>query len=237
MNWKKDKFTVIKNAISQDMADFLKNYILMKRRVLQTFRTTNNISLFNKDWGTWEDPQVPATYSHYADIAMETLLAKLKSKMEKTTKLKLYENYSYVRIYKDKDILKRHKDRFSCEISTTLNLGGDKPWPIYINPNKNEGSINETTGEYIPSKSKGVKVNLKPGDMLVYRGDLLEHWREPFKGNYCAQVFLHYNNKATEGAEENALDKRPHLGLPSRFKRAEKKVPVRPGVMNKVLKY
>ena len=27
--------------------------------------------------------------------------------------------------------LKRHKDRPSCEISTTLNLGGD-PWPIFI---------------------------------------------------------------------------------------------------------
>jgi hypothetical protein len=28
-------------------------------------------------------------------------------------------------------ILERHKDRPSCEISTTLNLGGDL-WPIYI---------------------------------------------------------------------------------------------------------
>jgi hypothetical protein len=27
--------------------------------------------------------------------------------------------------------LRRHKDRPSCEISTTLNLGGD-PWPIFI---------------------------------------------------------------------------------------------------------
>jgi hypothetical protein len=32
----------------------------------------------------------------------------------------------------------RHKDRFSCEISTTLNLGGD-PWPIYLSPKENVG--------------------------------------------------------------------------------------------------
>ncbi len=225
MNWKKDKFTVIKGAINKDTAELLKNYILLKRKVTQTFITTKHISEFNHDWGTWRDKQVPGTYSHYGDVMMETLLTTLKPKMEKATGLKLFENYSYTRVYKVKDVLHRHKDRFSCEISTTLNLGGDKPWPIYINPNEKEGGINPTTGDYDASKSKGVKVDLKPGDMLIYRGDLLEHWREPYTGNYCAQVFLHYNNKTTKGAEENAFDRRPHLGLPSRFKRVEKKIP------------
>ena len=225
MNWKKNKYTVIKKAIDPSMAEYLKNYILLKRRVLQTFMTTQYLSEFNTDWGTWRDPQVPGTYSHYGDIAMETLLATLKPKMEKVTGTKLYENYSYTRIYKVKDELRRHKDRFSCEISTTLNLGGDHKWPIYINPKEEEGYYNETTGKYMPSKSKGVKVDLNPGDMLVYRGDLLEHWRESYTGNYCAQVFLHYNDVKTPGAEENSLDKRPHLGLPSKFKRVERKIP------------
>jgi len=225
MNWKKDNYTVIKKAITPEMAEFLKNYILLKRKVTQTFLTTKYISEFNYDWGIWCDKQVPGTYSHYADVVMETLLTTLKPKMEKVTGLKLFENYSYTRVYKVKDILRKHKDRFSCEISTTLNLGSDHKWPIYINPKQEEGTYNETTGEYMPSKSKGVKVNLNPGDMLVYRGQLLEHWREPYTGNYCAQVFLHYNNKATKGAEENAFDRRPHLGLPSRFKRVEKKIP------------
>ena len=225
MSWKKNKFTVIKKAIDPDMAEFLKNYLLLKRKVLQTFMTTRYLSEFNTDWGTWKDKQVPGTYSHYGDIAMETLLTKLKPIMEKTTQTKLYENYSYTRIYKLQDILKRHKDRFSCEISTTLNLGGDHKWPIYINPKEKEGTFNSVTGEYMPSKSKGIEVNLNPGDMLVYRGDLLEHWREEYTGNYCVQVFLHYNNKSTKGAEENALDRRPHLGLPSRFKRSERKIP------------
>ena len=140
-------------------------------------------------------------------------------------KTKLFENYAYTRVYKVKDELRRHKDRFSCEISTTLNLGGDKPWPIYINPKQEEGTWNNTTEKYIPSTSKGIKVDLKPGDMLLYRGNILEHWREPFIGNHCAQVFLHYNDVKTPGAEENALDRRPHLGLPNRIRRAEKKIP------------
>tara|TARA_R110002020_G_scaffold263954_2_gene478681 strand:+ start:132 stop:830 length:699 start_codon:yes stop_codon:yes gene_type:complete len=225
MNWKKDKFTIIKNAISKDMADFLKNYILLKRRVARTFLDTNHIPPFTQDWGNWDDPQVPGTYAYYGDVAMETMLQKLKPKMELTTNLKLFENYAYTRIYKFKDELRRHKDRFSCEISTTLNLGGDIEWPIFINPKQEEGTYNKTTGAYTPSNSKGIEVNLEPGDMLVYRGDLLEHWRDPFMGQYCAQVFLHYNNKATKGSEENALDERPHLGLPNTYRRAEKKIP------------
>jgi hypothetical protein len=154
---------------------------------------------------------------------METLLIQLHEKMEQVTGLKLFKNYSYARIYKKGDILHRHKDRFSCEISTTLNLGGD-PWPIYINPNENEGS---TYGEpehphgihkYKMSNSPGIQVNLKPGDMLIYRGNLLEHWREKFEGEICAQVFLHYTDINTEGAEKNENDLRPHLGLPQEFK-------------------
>jgi hypothetical protein len=50
--------------------------------------------------------------------------------------------------------------------------------------------------------------------MLVYRGNELEHWRYPFSGTNCIQVFLHYNNKKTEGSDQNKYDKRPFVGLP-----------------------
>ena len=119
-------------------------------------------------------------------------------------------------MYKKGDILERHKDRFSCEISTTLNLGGDF-WPIFINPNPKEGITKEN--KYTASKSKGICVNLKPGDMLIYKGRILEHWRDTFKGENCGQVFLHYNNLKTKKSNENLFDKRPHLGLPPSFKR------------------
>jgi hypothetical protein len=121
--------------------------------------------------------------------------------MEKNTGLKLVETYSYARIYQKGNILHRHKDRPSCEISTTINLGGD-PWPIYLEPS---GKTNK----------KGIKVDLSLGDMLVYRGCELEHWREPFTKNYCVQVFLHYN-RATKKAIK--FDDRPHLGLPCDIK-------------------
>jgi hypothetical protein len=216
-NFKKDKFIVIEKAIDPKIATFVYNYFLMKKQVARTMFDTRYISPFTTEFGVWNDDQVPNTYSHYSDIAMETLLLAVQPIMEKQTGLKLIPTYSYARIYKKGDVLHRHKDRFSCEISTTLNLGGDK-WPIFIEKDPSKGGVVEGKG-YVTENTKGIKVDLKPGDMLVYRGNLLEHWREEFNGKDCAQVFLHYNNAATKGAKDNIFDKRQHLGLPSWFKK------------------
>ena len=180
MSFKNNKYTVLKNAISKELADFCYAYFLNKRKIAQFLFEQRYISPFTEYWGVWTDHQVPNTYSHYADTVMETLLQRVKPVMEKHTKLKLSETYSYARIYKKGDVLARHKDRYSCEISTTLNLGGDD-WPIYLDPT---GGNNKA----------GVKVDLKPGDMLIYSGCDLEHWREEFKGKDCGQVFLHYRH-------------------------------------------
>ena len=217
MSFKKNKYTVIRQAISKDLAAFVANYFLMQKQVYDTCRERKYISPFETIIGTYDDKQIPNTYSQYSNIAMETLMLKCQPKMEEVTGLKLYPAYTYARIYKKGDELKRHKDRFSCEISTTMNLGGDD-WPIYLSPNENVGAPD---GKNIKaaSKAKGIKVDLKPGDMLVYSGCELEHWREKFKGKECVQVFLHYNNCKTPGAKDNMFDKRPHLGLPPWFKR------------------
>ena len=215
--FKKNHFLVIKEAIDPKVANFIYNYFLMKRQVARTFFDTRYISPFTKEWGYWNDEQVPNTYSTYGDTAMETLLLACQPKMEKATGLKLNPTYAYARIYKKGDILHRHKDRFSCEISTTMNLGGDD-WPIYLEPDPTKGGVKEGIG-YVSDNTKGIKVDLKPGDMLVFSGCELEHWREKFKGKECVQVFLHYNNRKTPGAKDNMFDKRPHLGLPSWFKR------------------
>ena len=217
MSFKKNKYTIIKQAISKDLASFVANYFMMQKQVYDTCRNARYISPFENIIGSYDDNQIPNTYTQYSNIAMETLMLKCQPEMEKVTGLKLDPNYTYARIYKKGDELKRHKDRFSCEISTTMNLGGDE-WPIYLSPNKNVG-IPDGKKITTESKAKGVKVDLKPGDMLVYRGMELEHWRNKFKGKECIQAFLHYNNRKTPGAKDNMFDKRTHLGLPSWFKR------------------
>ena len=134
MSFKTNKYQILKGVINKEMADFCYAYFLNKRKVATFLFDQKYISPFTEYWGVWNDNQVPNTYSHYGDLVMETLLQKVKPIMEKHTKLKLSETYSYARIYKKGDVLARHKDRYSCEISTTLNLGGD-PWPNLFRSN------------------------------------------------------------------------------------------------------
>ena len=207
MSFKINKYVIIRQALSTELALFIYNYFMMKKQVYDTCLKQKYISPYENLLGFYEAPdgQIPHTYVCYADIVMETLMLKCQPIMEKITKLKLNPAYSYARLYKKGDVLKRHKDRFSCEISTTMNLGGDR-WDLYLEPSGEVGK-------------RGIKVDLKPGDMLVYSGCELEHWRNKFKGKFCGQVFLHYNNKKTPGSAKNLFDKRPHVGLPNWFQK------------------
>ena len=189
------KYKIIKKAITKDLAEFCFNYFNLKKQVVDRLFLNRSFPKDTTLFGTYEDQQVPNTYSHYSDIVMETLLLKCQREIEKKIKIKIQPSYSYARIYKKGDVLKRHKDRFSCELSVTLNLGGS-PWPIYL------------------KDKKTIKVDLKPGDMLFYHGCELEHWRNALKGNNCTQVFLHYN-RLTKDNKNNIYDGRPMPGLPA----------------------
>ena len=200
--FKKNKYQIIRNAIPLDVSNFVHDYFIRKKKVQKILEDTKYISQFNTDWGKQSDDQCPYQYSHYSDLAMETILDLLTPKLSKITKLDLSPTYSYARIYTRGAILEKHTDRYSCEVSTTLNLGGTEVWPIWLT-NK---------------KGKNIEIKLEPSDMLIYSGCELEHWRTEFKGDTCVQVFLHYNDKSNKNWESNKFDSRPCLGLPAKFK-------------------
>jgi hypothetical protein len=52
----------------------------------------------------------------------------------------------------------------------------DINWPIHIK--KSDGTI--------------ASIELEPGDAMMYRGCVAEHWRDTYTGNKHTQVFLHY---------------------------------------------
>lgn len=141
--------------------------------------------------------QVPTAYSKYADAAMESLLVKFLPTIEENTGLSLYPTYSYYRIYRNGDILFPHKDRPACEISATLcinNNYNNYNWPIYMDE---------------------AEVILNPGDLLIYRGCDVEHWREELVNNdpcWHIQSFLHYVDLNNVNADWK-YDKRESLGI------------------------
>ena len=213
MSFKQNKYVIIRNVISYEFANFAFNYFLLKREAVAWMHKNNYISEFTPGFGTWKDEQIPNTFSCYGDMFMETLMMKVLPIMKKHTELDLVPCYSYTRAYKKGDILKKHKDRPSCEISTTLHLGGSG-WSIYLDPTGADTVINEYKQIHKPNAPKGIKVDLNVGDMLVYSGCELEHWREPFKGDVCVQTFLHYNDINGRFGDKNKFDKRPMLGIP-----------------------
>jgi hypothetical protein len=89
-------------------------------------------------------------------------------------------------------------DRPSCEISATLCLNvnydvNNYVWPIYID---------------------GVKVELNPGDLVIYRGCDIPHWRTPLalpEKVWHIQGFFHYVD-ADGPYVDWKFDQRPMVG-------------------------
>ena len=197
------------------LANFIFNYMMLQRDAVDFMVKNNKVNPSNPFIATRKGAQVPGCYTKYGDWAMETLLMYMIPIMKAKTGLELIPTYSFTRLYEKGNILRRHKDRPSCEVSTTLHLGGDE-WPIFLDPSGQTFVIDEFKQIHKPGAPKGVQVDLKVGDMLIYSGCELEHWREPFQGNVCSQVFLHYNHANGPFAKTNLLDGRPLLGIPQK---------------------
>ncbi len=212
--FEQNHYVKITNFIKPEEASFLYDYIKLSTK--RCAYLENSIFNFDEDiYGGFYDKQAEGDYSKYGDLVFDTLLARKLNEMEYFTGKKLLPNYSYHRLYTQGTELKRHKDRPSCEISTTLCLGYDNSnlisekyndwdWPMFVGPKSGEEGTD------------GTPIHMKPGDMIIYRGCELEHWREPFIGKNHAQVFLHYNEQ--DGKYNITFDGRPVLGLPSSFK-------------------
>jgi hypothetical protein len=162
--------------------DFQKNgYCIVKSAVSEELiKFITQYALFDEMQNfTPDTSQVVGAHAKYADPAMESMLLHLHQLMETNTGISLHPTYSFYRVYRPGDELVKHRDRPSCEISCTICFEyeyADKNyvWPIFLNGNA---------------------VTLGPGDLVIYKGCDLDHWREKFKGSdadWHVQGFLHY---------------------------------------------
>ena len=204
------RWVKIDKFVPREMCNLLYHHIEWAAKRL-AWKEENNIPISNDNDGTFGDSQAPGDYSRYGEPIFDTLLNLSLEQMQTLTGKDLVPTYSYHRLYTVGTELKRHKDRPSCEISTTVCLGYDNSnvdaskypdwdWPMFVK---------EKDGKEVP-------VHMKPGDMIIYRGCEIEHWREPLWGNNHAQVFLHYNEK--DGEYNIPYDGRPLLGMSSEFR-------------------
>lgn len=156
---------VVKNLIQPDVYNFLTTTLM---------RHGHHSKLIGKPTS---DPQVPgsqALINH--NIFFDTVSEMIWPKLEDVVGEALMPTYTYARLYSNGNELKKHKDRPSCEISVTIQLGRSHhySWPIYAGDQR---------------------FDLAEGDGMIYKGCDVEHWREPCdgpKGYYSGQVFCHY---------------------------------------------
>lgn len=203
----KNKFVVIKKFLTESEAVFAYEYCKIRVKRLNWILENAPQDYRMETDGAFGDGQIPNSYNCYGDPYMETMLLLTTSRLKEYTGLDLTPQYSYWRLYQTGDVLERHIDRGSCEISTTICLGANNSnidknvysnyhWPMFVK---------DADGNELP-------VALEPGDLIVYKGCEVEHWRDAFIGLNQAQVFLHYN---IVGGEFNyKFDGRPGIGMP-----------------------
>ncbi len=148
--------------------------------------------------------RIAGTMLLYGDCLMESILELSTLAIERITQKNLWPTFAYCRLYENRDVLRRHRDRPGCEISVSVSLGHDVrdvrkvspdyAWPIYMNGNA---------------------VACEPGDMVIYKGCDVLHWREAFEGESQALLFLHYIDRERKDADFYKWDGRPSLGLPA----------------------
>lgn len=153
---------------------FIDNFISIEKA--QELYKQFKKDLENNPNGFQKDEQCPKSFGIYNYRPFLELLTNKTSYISELIGEPVLPTYTYARLYQKGEVLEKHKDRPSCEISVTLNLGGNKDWEIFF------------------TKPNGEKVslNMSAGQAALYLGCESEHWRDAFEGDEYAQVFLHY---------------------------------------------
>jgi len=158
---------------------FNEPYVIRKHLLDRRFASCLYHMLVLRQWrGEFKrDDQVPGAASHWGDAILDATLLVLLPEIERCSGFSLLPTYAYARLYKKGDALARHRDREACEVAVTIHLGsqGGEPPPICFEPD--------------------IAVDQKPGDAVIYLGDQLEHWRDPYLGRDFGQLFLNFVRK------------------------------------------
>jgi len=186
-------------------------------------RLTKHMFQLKEEGKLTQDTQCPLSWSVYGDPEFDSILEILAKELSKQLEIQLYPTYTYARIYETGEELKRHSDRPSCEISGTMTLGFDpdsRLWPIYFSKD--------------PEDLIGKSLDIDVGDLVMYRGNELTHWRPKYKGKWQVQVFFHFVD-ANGPHKDWKFDKRPELGLSAETKSktcdSENKTMIRPPII------
>jgi hypothetical protein len=182
-------YTIIRNALTPQTCAMVKHAMtIMKDNQYFITRTPkDNHNAFVDGFPVTHD-----CWSIYSSTITESLLLTIQPLVEQQFDVKLFPTYSFCRIYWPGSDMVKHVDRPACEYSVSVCISTESdPWPIWFG---------------------GKEVILEAGDLVIYKGPEVEHWRNTYKGVEQFQAFLHYVDQNGPYANQK-FDGRPLLGL------------------------
>lgn len=186
-------YFILKAVVSAETCDLLSEYALFRAKIKPNIK-------FNID---------PLDHVHreYGDPVFDLLLEKLTPRIEHSLGCAVWSSLSFYYVYTAGNALQPHKDRGSCEWVAGLCIGADpefktthNTWPLILK---------------IGDKSEAIA--LEYGDILLFKGHDIEHWRNAFAGQWFVSAIFGFVEQNGPYAflkydQRQALGK-PHIGM------------------------
>ena len=205
----KGDIKVIRSFLDPLYVKLLQTYFDLKYKSLQYYKEERAYHTLSIDQGDVAD-----SLGFYGDMLTESIADIYLPVICKELELNLSPSYTYARIYEKGNALVPHIDRPACEVSMScpITISGDTVSTIYVSNYQHTSRFNISIED---AKRRGdyTKVDLLPGDAVVYTGCNRLHWREPIESEYIIQFFMHYI--LTDGKNFDCVfDHRPYMGFP-----------------------
>jgi hypothetical protein len=208
MTFKTLGYQIIKAAVNKDVCRLMAEEFRLVRAIALASNKQNPSIRHpdsKQDDFPFADEMVNSSFSWYSPMCFEALSNSLiKEIVESTINEEVYPTYSYARIYGTGSEMKRHVDRSSSEFSVSccIDIDTNYPnWPLWVE-----------------TKEGIIAVQQEPGDIIIYEGHNLPHWREEYKGFEHINAFMFYV-RANGTRSELKYDTRPALGMSPQSRR------------------
>lgn len=189
MSFKLKGYEVVRNAISHDCCRMLETEFKMLRDVMK---------MCGKDHYFDNDTGVQKSFTYYGAFAFDSLSLYLQNTISSIIGEPVHPAFSTSRIMRRGSVLPKHHDRpEGAEIGVTMLISRNGPiWDFNL----------------IDSDQREVAVDLDVGDMCVFEGSEILHWRNPYEGEEVVQTTMSFV-RANGKYSDYKYDKRPYLGF------------------------
>lgn len=159
-------------------------YCLLPRVTFPTYHYTVDyfVRLTNS---TFEfDNQVHGRLSRHNAVLLRAVHQQLSALVQAVADEQLKPSYCYLSVYPQGSELVRHTDRPQCRWNASITFARTSKdiWPIYV-----EG----------PRGIEDISADL--GEVVVYRGTDVPHWRKPLPEGTATVCFFHFVNQPYQG--------------------------------------